>query len=73
MQNELILSHKMSDPVASEPNLKPCPFCGGKAVIEQKGTSRRSQIIACEDCGCRHESGDVWGMSEPQWNFRDNK
>ena len=51
-------------------DLKLCPFCGGKPQIERKGTARRSQIIYCEDCGARHECGDIWGIGEPQWNQR---
>ncbi len=53
--------------------LKPCPFCGGGAEIERPGTAKQSMIIACEDCGCRVESGDVTGFTEPhrwQWNQR---
>lgn len=39
-------------------DLKPCPFCGGKAVIERFGNTRVSTIYACEDCGCRLETGE---------------
>jgi len=53
--------------------LKPCPFCGGEATIERKGTARQSMIIACTNCGGRHESGDVVGLtpsSRYAWNNR---
>ena len=53
--------------------LRPCPFCGGKAWIERIGTSRQSMQIACEDCGARMESGDVVGLTPPSsyaWNRR---
>lgn len=53
--------------------LKPCPFCDGNASIERKGTARASMIIACDDCGARVESGDVWGLThadEWRWNRR---
>jgi len=53
--------------------LKTCPFCKGKAEIVRMGTIRRSMIIACEDCGCTLESGDVFGLTKPEywaWNIR---
>jgi Lar family restriction alleviation protein len=49
--------------------LLPCPFCGGEAKIERVGTARQSCIIACQECGCRLETGEVWTMGE-QWNTR---
>ncbi len=55
-------------------HLKPCPFCGDAAEIERKGTRRASMIIACTMCGCRMESGDVYGFTKPEawaWNMRD--
>lgn len=53
----------------SSVDLLPCPFCGGKAAIERPGTARQSCIVACEDCGCRLETGEVWNMGE-RWNTR---
>jgi hypothetical protein len=52
-----------------EAELLPCPFCGGGAVIEQKGTTRQSNIVACIECGCRLESGDVFDSTK-SWNIR---
>jgi len=49
--------------------LKPCPFCGGEAVVEQQGTARCSHIIACTDCGARLETGEVWNAGS-SWNTR---
>lgn len=49
--------------------LLPCPFCGGKAEIERPGTAKQSCIIACDNCGCRLETGEVWSMGE-RWNSR---
>lgn len=40
------------------PDLLPCPFCGGEAEVERKGTARRSAIVFCEDCGARLESNE---------------
>jgi predicted RNA-binding Zn-ribbon protein involved in translation (DUF1610 family) len=53
--------------------LSACPFCGGEAEIERKGTARASMIVACTDCGARVESGDVYGLTHPEryaWNRR---
>lgn len=50
-----------------------CPFCGGDATIERKGSARASMIIACTNCGGRMESGDVYGLTRPEswaWNRR---
>ena len=54
-------------------NLLPCPFCGGKAEYERKGTARASMIITCENCGCSVESGDVYEFTDTKfytWNKR---
>ena len=50
-----------------------CPFCGAEAEVERKGSAGASMIIACTNCGCRMESGDVYGLTEPSswaWNRR---
>lgn len=50
--------------------LLPCPFCGGEAGIERTGTPRQSCIVACVNCGARHESGDEAQFSGASWNRR---
>jgi Lar family restriction alleviation protein len=47
-----------------------CPFCGGNPYIERYGTNRCSTIILCEDCGCKHESGDSGNSVGSSWNRR---
>lgn len=54
---------------ATEVALLPCPFCGGSAGIERKGTAKQSSIIACNDCGCRLETGEIWNIGK-RWNTR---
>ena len=48
--------------------LKPCPFCAGEAEIERTGTARQSQIYVCQDCGCRLETSETFGVEH--WNRR---
>ena len=48
--------------------LKPCPFCGGEAEVERRGTTRQSQIYVCQECGCRLETGETFGVEH--WNRR---
>jgi len=58
---------------AQTPELLPCPFCGGQAEIERKGTHRQSMQYACTNCGARCEAGDVYGLTSPanyKWNNR---
>jgi Lar family restriction alleviation protein len=56
--------------VEVEPNLKPCPFCGGKAEIQRMGTGRQSMIIECVECGCSLETGETWIDEHSSWNQR---
>ncbi len=50
-------------------DLKPCPFCGGKATIECKGNNRVSTLYMCLDCGCRLETGETFDHGA-RWNKR---
>ena len=49
--------------------LKPCPFCGGKAEVVQVGSERQSTIYGCTDCHCQLETGEVFNIGV-QWNTR---
>lgn len=49
--------------------LAACPFCGGKAEIEQFGNTRVSTIYACGECGCRLETGEEFNHGRA-WNRR---
>ena len=49
--------------------LLPCPFCGGEAEVEQKGTTRQSHIISCTDCHCSLETNETFGAGA-LWNKR---
>ena len=54
--------------------LKPCPFCGGKAVKgEWPNESKIGMLeaIRCQECGCR--TAAKWTLLEPPeeyWNRR---
>lgn len=55
--------------------LKPCPFCGGEAVVERFFTSRRSAIVACTQCGCTVEGPevDVWNRRATPTESREQE
>ena len=50
-------------------DLLPCPFCGGEAEFERKGTPRHSTIVRCTDCSAFHECGEEWDHGR-SWNTR---
>ena len=52
--------------------LLPCPFCGGEAEVEQKGTTRQSHIISCTDCHCSLETNETFGAGA-LWNTRQHQ
>ena len=35
----------------NEQNLKPCPFCGGRAKLEDYGLNGNFVVVHCLDCG----------------------
>lgn len=49
--------------------LKPCPFCGGPASIEQYGDRSQSTIYNCDNCSCSLETGEEFNHGA-QWNCR---
>lgn len=52
-------------------DLRPCPFCGNtEPEFERVGTPRQSCIVACGECGARHESSDEGKDSGASWNRR---
>ncbi len=61
-------------------NLLPCPFCGGKAELRQKGndfTAKRFLTIKCIDCHAQMTNGAIrnslewlYGISVEKWNRR---
>ena len=57
-------------PLGYVQELLPCPFCGGDAGFERTGNRRRSCVVICLDCGCRHESPDEGPRSGTSWNTR---
>lgn len=52
--------------------LKPCPFCGGKAKIIQ--SSRRTLFFtACEDCDADSDYYDTEEKAAEAWNRRTER
>lgn len=55
--------------MTKEAELKPCPFCGGKADFNNDG-ERWHQVI-CGSCGCRGcEHPDDKAKAAASWNHR---
>lgn len=62
-------SATMAVKMLADADLLPCPFCGGAAKFERLGTARQSCIVACDNCGARLETGEIWNRGA-QWNTR---
>lgn len=56
-------------PLPEDKDLLPCPFCGGEARFERKGSARHSTIVGYANCGARLETGEVWNRGNA-WNTR---
>ena len=52
--------------------LKPCPFCGGKAKILSRAIDwlLDEHIIKCESCNCRTDTYETKGEAREAWNKR---
>ena len=51
--------------------LKPCPFCGGKAVIEQHTEWGWAQFeVGCTVCNCRLSAYNTATNAIMAWNRR---
>lgn len=50
--------------------LRPCPFCGGRASFERIGDHRKSCIVSCDDCGAWLETGEEGERCGGTWNHR---
>ena len=57
--------------------LKPCPFCGGKAVLHEYKTYKDHAMVyqyyvACRDCGTENPALGVNSAEEAErrWNHR---
>lgn len=53
----------------NEIELKPCPFCGGKAKLHSKGTPFGGSYIDCLECGVQMGGGND-AEALKQWNNR---
>lgn len=50
--------------------LKPCPFCGGKGILQKWHTMENN--ICCEDCSASTEQSTVLESAIEYWNTRAN-
>lgn len=53
----------------AEKELKPCPFCGGRAQMNYDGARK---LILCSECLIRTESYDTYEKARDVWNRREN-
>jgi len=54
----------------NETNLKPCPFCGDKAIMSSYGVNPTTFEIECETCGCHQKDYDSVECTIKTWNKR---
>lgn len=55
----------------SDRELLPCPFCGGKSVSVEEGSTFRWVYASCDDCGaqCGEVRKQTMGEgTQEQWN-----
>lgn len=50
-----------------EPELRPCPFCGGAAVI---GSNSDGRLVICVACGADYGAGSNLAANIAAWNRR---
>lgn len=57
--------------------LKPCPFCGGKAVLKtdyyKPPDNRYIDYVECEGCKTASNFYAGWGPAVAAWNRREDK
>ena len=58
-----------------EPELKPCPFCGGEALFDVSNPARWGwgndyHVVKCSDCGARIRPSSVKEQTTAVWNRR---
>lgn len=55
---------------ALEPALKPCPFCGGEAVMRKAPTIAPMWYVECTNCGIHTPDTRDKGYVAREWNRR---
>ena len=50
----------------SDQDLKPCPFCGGKAQFVKLGEAENEYDICCATFDCYLESGADWRLTKEE-------
>ncbi len=63
-----------------ETELKPCPFCGGKARVRDATIEEQGSVVNgnfYKFCGCEHYCAEMFGYTEEEaikkWNRRADK
>ena len=52
------------------PDLKPCPFCGGKAEVFIDATKYYKHFVSCLKCGMRTPCEHIEAIAVSIWNRR---
>lgn len=50
--------------------LKPCPFCGGKAVLTLSHCQDGTYVVGCVDCNCEMDYMETKEETIEAWNRR---
>lgn len=50
--------------------LKPCPFCGGKAELFTEEDKYYKHMVACVKCGARTPKEHIDAIAISDWNRR---
>jgi len=53
--------------------LKPCPFCGGKAEAQYGWGDYNCHQIVCSNCGVMTGGSNTQEQAEEEWNRREEK
>lgn len=53
--------------------LKPCPFCGGRAFIAENEELEFLPWVICSDCGCETNCFRTVEEAIKAWNRRTNE
>ncbi len=54
----------------NEVKLKPCPFCGGEAILRQLGRTKLTCVVECQRCKATTGFTENPNFAVKAWNTR---